>query len=200
MAAAQAAWIIPQTGLIPWAARLAGALGAGFLIAVIEEFFFRGFIYRSLSDNGRRRIFLAYLGTSAFYALVHFVSFEKPFVDATPDTLDALRLAAAPFMSLLKFQQYWPEALGLLLFGLVLNHASVTAGSLYPAIGLHAGCVFYVKSDELFLSFLNTNRLVFASGKFYDGLLGWIFMLLMGLILTAAIRKIQAGKGRGSHG
>ncbi len=197
--AGQAVWIKPETGFIQWGCRLVGALGAAFLIAIIEECFFRGFIYQTLSRRGQRLISLACGITSLFYALVHFVSFEKPFVDSTPGFIDGLRLVAAPFLSLLQFGHYWPEALGLFIFGLVLNHAAVQSCSLYPSIGLHAGCVFYVKTDALFLAFKNGNRLLFSSAKFYDGLLGWFFLSVIGIFLTAAIGRIQAEKARTAH-
>ena len=195
VAAGQAVWNVTGKGPVFWMLRLGAALGAAFLIAFIEEFFFRGAVYRTLSDQGRKRIYLAYGLTSFFYSIVHFVSFKKPFVTAHPGFSDGLRLVAAPFQSLLHFGQYWPEALGLFLFGLVLNHAAAKAGSLYPSIGLHAGCVFYVKTDALFLLFEDKNRFLFASGKFYDGLLGWGFLLLMGILMTAAVRRIRTGKG-----
>ncbi len=188
-AVGQAQWLQPEAAAV--LSKLAAALAAAFLIGFIEEFFFRGFIYQTLR-KWQWPLILSYVLTSLFYALIHFVSFEKPFVDATPTILDGLRLASAPFLSILQFSRYWPEALGLFLFGLVLNHAAVKAGSLYPAIGLHAGCVLYVKTDDLFLLFQEKQRLIYASGKFYDGLLGWVFLILMGVFLTFWIKFYQS--------
>lgn len=194
----QADWIRPEDG-IKVLSKLLAALGAGFLIAIIEEFFFRGFIYKTLR-KWQWPIILSAVGTSAFYSIIHFVSFEKPFVDATPSIIDGLRLVAAPFLSLLQFQRYWPEALGLFLFGLILNHAAVKSGSLYPSIGLHAGCVLYVKTDVLFLLFHEKDRLIYASGKFYDGLLGWFFIIFMGVLLSALIQTRLRSDREGKHG
>ncbi len=199
VATGQAVLMAPQGAFSVWALRFLSALGAAFLIAFIEEFFFRGFVYRSLTQSMRLSALWAYGITSVFYSLVHFVSFEKPYVDTTPNFLDGLRVAGAPLLSLLQLGRYWPEALGLFIFGLVLNRAVVQAGSLYPAIGLHAGCVFYVKTDGLFLSFADHHRLLYASGKFYDGFLGWGFLILIGFFLSAAIGRIQGGKGQVRH-
>jgi len=192
----QADWIRPEG--LQFLSKFFAALGAGFLIAFIEEFFFRGFIYKTLC-KWRWPFVLSVVATSAFYAIIHFVSFEKPFVDSTPTIIDGLRLVAAPFLSLLQFSRYWPEALGLFLFGLILNHVSVKAGSLYPSIGLHAGCVLYVKSDALFLTFYEKERLIYASGKFYDGLLGWGFLIVMGVVLSLLIQGRQAAVKDGKH-
>lgn len=186
VAAGQAAWAHP--GWMSIVARLTAALGSAFLIAVIEEFFFRGFIFKTFC-NWRWHLVLSVLVTSVFYSLVHFVSFEKPFVDSTPTVLDSLRLIAAPIASLFQFSRYWPEAVGLFLFGVVLNLTALRSGSLLASIGLHAGCVFYVKTDDLFLNFYEKNRLLYASGKFYDGILGWVFIVIIGFILWYLIRK-----------
>jgi membrane protease YdiL (CAAX protease family) len=193
----QADWLRPEG--VELLAKLLSALGAGFLIAFIEEFFFRGFIYRTLC-KWRWPLVLSVIATSAFYAIIHFVSFEKPFVDSTPSIVDGLRLVAAPFLSLLQFSRYWPEALGLFLFGIVLNHAAIKSGSLYPSIGLHAGCVLYVKADSLFLTFFEKERIIYASGKFYDGLVGWAFLILMGVVLSILIQARQAAVREGKHG
>lgn len=193
----QADWLRPEG--LKFLSKLFSALGAGLLIAFIEEFFFRGFIYRTLC-KWRWPFVLSVIATSAFYAIIHFVSFEKPFVDATPSIVDGLRLVAAPFLSLLQFSRYWPEALGLFLFGVILNHVAVKAGSLYPSIGLHAGCVLYVKTDDLFLTFYEKERLLYASGKFYDGLLGWGFLIIMGVVLSVLIQVWQSSQRERAHG
>jgi len=194
----QASWLLPDGMTV--LTKVTAALGAGFLIAVIEEFFFRGFIFKTLC-KWQWPFVLSVIGTSAFYAIIHFVSFEKPFVDATPSVLDGLRLVAAPFLSLVQIGRFWPEALGLFIFGLVLNHVSVKSGSLYASIGLHAGCVLYVKADDLFLNFYEKERLIYASGKFYDGLLGWGFLLVIGVILSLLIQVWQSSHAkRSSHG
>jgi len=188
VAVGQADWIAPAGFAL--LSKVLTALGASFLIGVIEEFFFRGFVYRTLR-KWRWSLMLSIVFTSVFYSMIHFVSFDKPFVDSTPTVIDGLRLVAAPFLSLMQFSRYWPEAVGLFLFGLVLNCVAVRSGSLYPSIGLHAGCVLYVKTDVLFLQFHEKERLLYASGKFYDGALGWFFIVVIGLVLTYLLGKTQ---------
>ncbi len=169
---------------------LMAALFSALLIGCIEEFFFRGFVYKTLSSAWGWPVSVSVGVTSVFYSLIHFVSFYKPLVDKTPTWLDSLRLIAAPIVSLGSLHQYWPEAVGLFLFGLVLSRAVLTAGSLFPAIGLHAGCVFFVKMDGSFFKFSEgIQRLYVSSGKFYDGVLGWFFLGLMSVLLQLLLRE-----------
>ena len=133
-----------------WIVKFVLALATALLIGGMEEFFFRGFIFRSLMNLTRNRVLLCVLVTTSFYAIIHFIGMKKIFIDPSPNFIDGLRLIGAPFLSLVQWPKFWPEALGLFLFGLALNSAAYRSGSLYPAIGLHAGCVFFVKMDDSF--------------------------------------------------
>ena len=155
------------------------ALLTGVVVGVIEEFFFRGFIYHWLKTRWNWPCLLSVGVTSIFYSLLHFVSRSRPFIGPHPQFKDSLALMTAPFMSLLMWQELWPHALGLFLFGLVLNFLAIRTGSLYPSIGLHAGCVFFIKSDALFVDFLSKDSLVWAGSVMVDGLVSWIFLLLL---------------------
>lgn len=171
-----------------WVVKFLVAFGTGLLIGVMEEFFFRGFVFRSLMGLSKNRVFLSVLITTAFYAIIHFVGMKKIFVDSSPNFIDGLRLIGAPFLSLAQWPKFWPEALGLFLFGLALNGAAYKSGSLYPAIGLHAGCVFFVKLDDSFLQY-HAERTLFWGGKIlYDGLVGWFFLGAMALILWTTLK------------
>ncbi len=158
---------------------------AGLLIGLIEEFFFRGVIFQAFVYRLKWKLPVSVAVTSFFYSLVHFLSHKKPFVGPEPTWIDSLRLVAAPFQALQHWPEFWPEAAGLFLFGIILNLLVIQTKSLYPAIGLHAGCVFFVKMDGLFVDFLDAqNKIFFGSKKMYDGLIGWLFLLVMGWILS----------------
>ncbi len=171
------------------AGRLAKDLFAAILIGVLEEFFFRGFIYRTFVNRWKWPVITEVLATSAFYSIVHFVSAKKPFVGPDPHFFDALKLVAAPFASLTQWHTFWPGAVGLFIFGLILNHLVIRTGSLYPAIGLHAGAVFFIKSDALLVDSIKAPSLLFGSGKAYDGIMGWGFLLALQVLLCLLIRK-----------
>jgi membrane protease YdiL (CAAX protease family) len=172
-----------------WLYKFAVILPTAFLIGVIEEFFFRGFIYKFFRERVRWNAVTAVVVTSIFYSLIHFVSEKKPFIGPDPNFKDALTLATAPFLSLAEWQTYWRDAVGLFCFGLVLNRMAIRTASLYLSIGLHAGCVFFVKLDGLFVEFLNNHPFLWGSAKMYDGLIGWGFLLLMGVFLEFALNR-----------
>lgn len=149
-------------------------LATAFMIGLIEEFFFRGFVFNTLKEKFRWNLPLNLLMTNLFYAIIHFVSFQKPFIGPDPDWHDSLKLILYPFFQLAYFPSYWNEALGLFIFGILLTFIVVRTGSLYPAIALHAGCVFFIKTDGLLMHFTNQNVIFYSSSKMYDGFLGWL--------------------------
>ncbi len=177
-------------GQARWAPRLEAGLlvfsffknmTAAVLIGFIEEFFFRGFIFSTLKNRLGLGLGVSFVATSLFYSLIHFVSGESPFVGPDPTFWDSLRLMSAPFSSLLNWRPIWTGAVGLFLFGLILNGLFLRTQSLYPSIGLHAGCVFFVKMDSLFVDFLGKAPLWWGSSQIYDGVIGWVFLGLLGL-------------------
>ncbi|MDD5227097.1 MAG: CPBP family intramembrane metalloprotease, partial [Candidatus Omnitrophica bacterium] len=176
-----------------WILKFVLALGTALLIGTMEEFFFRGFVFRSLMHLSKSRVFLSVLVTTSFYALIHFIGMKKIFVDSDPNFLDGLRLIGAPFLSLAQWPQFWPEAAGLFLFGLALNGAACRSGSLYPAIGLHAGCVFYVKLDDSFLQFHADRTFFWGSKVLYDGLVGWLFLGAIALVMWTMLKPSNSG-------
>ena len=175
-----------------WVYKFASCLGGGLLIGIMEEFFFRGFIFTTLRDKMfRGSVPLAMVVTSLFYAAIHFVSIRKPVISQAPGFMDSLKMIVAPIQSFADWQAVWPAAIGLFLFGMVLNYCAVRTRSLYASIGLHAGAVFFVRVIGLFVVFLEKNVLFWSTKKVYDGALGWIFLLLIGWILSKLLRKAE---------
>ena len=173
-----------------WVYKFVSCIGGGLLIAVMEEFFFRGFIFTSLRDKVfRGSVPFAMIVTSLFYAAIHFVNIRKPVISQDPGFMDSLKMIAAPIQSFADWQVVWPAAIGLFLFGMVLNYCAVRTRSLYPSIGLHAGAVFFVRVIGLFIAFLEKNVLFWSTKKVYDGALGWIFLLLIGWVLNRLLKK-----------
>lgn len=172
-----------------WALRIAKDLSAAVLIACVEETFFRGFVFTKLKNVFRGRIAVPVLITSFFYSLVHFISDKKPFIGPDPQFWDSIRLMTAPFSSLAEWPSFWPAAAGLFLFGIVLNAVSIRTGSLYAPIGLHAGCVFFVKLDGLFADSFNTPGLLWGTTKMYDGIMGWVFLAVLGFVLSVFLKN-----------
>lgn len=183
-----ARFVVPSFSAAEWGSKLLLAFFTGLLIGVIEEFFFRGFVFRQLQGILKGCVVPAVLVTSVFYGLIHFIGMKKIFVGPDPGFSDGLKLIAAPFISLMDWPNFWPEAVGLFLFGIALNSAVCRTGSLYPSIGLHAGCVFFIRLDDLFLKFQGPKTLFWGSKIVYDGMVGWAFLALLAIILYKGLR------------
>ena len=183
-----ARFVIPSLSLMDWVSKVSLALATGLLIGVIEEFFFRGFIFRFLQKAFKNRVLMAVLVTCVFYSLIHFIGMKKIFIGPDPDFIDGLKLIGAPLMSLAEWPRFWPEAVGLFLFGFALNTAAYKSGSLYPSIGLHAGCVFFIRLDDLFIKFQGERTMFWGSKLAYDGVIGWVFLMLLACILYRTLR------------
>jgi len=182
-----------------WIVKFSLALMTALLIGAMEEFFFRGFIFRSLMHLLKNRVFLSVILTTSFYAIIHFIGTKKIFVDSSPNFIDGLRLVGAPFLSLAQWPKFWPEAVGLFLFGLALNGAAYRSGSLYPAIGFHAGCVFFVRLDDAFLQFHTDRTWFWGSKVLYDGFMGWLFLGITALVLWIALKPPSFASARHDH-
>ena len=183
-----ARWSVQDLNFFLWVWAFVKAIFSALLIGLIEEFFFRGFVLLSLSDRFRWGVLISILMTNVFYSSLHFINIEKPLIGPDPTFYDSLRWMAAPFASFAHFDRFWPAAVGLFIFGLILTDLFLRTRSLYPSIGLHAGCVFFIKVDGLFVDFLsNNNTLVYGSAKAYDGMIGWAALLLLWGFLRLAV-------------
>jgi len=173
-----------------WLYKIFGGIAGAFLIGIVEEFFFRGFIFTSLRDKVLRGSpWIAMVATSLFYASLHFVSIRKPVISSDPGFVDGLKMIAAPLRSFANWQSVWPAFIGLFLFGMILNGCVVRTRSLYASIGVHAGAVLFIKMVGLFIAFQEANVFFWSTKKVYDGVLGWIFLCLVGMILSKFLKK-----------
>jgi len=188
-------FVIPEFAVSEWIGKISLALFTGLLIGVIEEFFFRGFIFRELERILKGRVLIAILITSVFYSVIHFIGMKKLLIGPDPGFLDGLKLIGAPFLSFLDWPRFWPEAVGLFFFGLALNAAVFKTGSLYPAIGLHAGCVFFIRLDDLFVKFQGERTFLWGSKVVYDGLLGWLLLVCLTVFLYKTLKPDSDASG-----
>jgi len=113
------------------------------VIAVLEEGFFRAFLFGGMSDEfGTTGALVA---SAAIYAMAHLVRAPAHFNVATLQPGVGLRTLG---MSLTQFSQpssALPTLLGLFLLGIVLAEAFVMTGTVYFSAGLHAGFVIGAK-------------------------------------------------------
>ena len=121
------------------------ALAAASVIAVLEEFFFRGILMGLVLRTAKPLPTL--VGVSVFFALVHFMSPPKEAM--LPD--DAVTWTsgfwmAGQMLGALANPVFLATSFGILIVvGLILGQARLRTGGLWLSIGLHAGWVFGVK-------------------------------------------------------
>lgn len=159
---------------------IASALLTAVVVGITEEFFFRGYLYLSL-----KKILPAagsLVGTNVVYSAVHFMKSGRPLIEGAPTWWDSFRVMAASFSEFVQFGNFWPAFVGLFIFGLILSFAFSRTRTLYLSIGLHAGAVFFLKLTSKWFEFnLSFSTLIYGGKGFYSGLLGWVFIGLIGL-------------------
>jgi membrane protease YdiL (CAAX protease family) len=128
------------------------ALLAGLILGFVEEVIFRGMILR-ICYTATRRPWLALAAMSAFFAYTHFKVPTSVWLHVTPGVHGDTGFFVAFWTTfgisenfdLAQFTALW-------LLGLVLGALTLRTGSLWPAIGLHAGLVtamFFYRGNGL---------------------------------------------------
>ncbi|MBI4527482.1 MAG: CPBP family intramembrane metalloprotease [Deltaproteobacteria bacterium] len=169
--------------------RILKALLAAITVGFLEEFFFRGMIFKGLREDWH--LPGALIVTNVFYSAIHFVRpFEKkPLSGIEPWAgLHYLIHSFEPFLDL---SAVLPGIFGLFLIGAVLSYAFLRTGSLYLSIGLHAGWVFGLKSLRVFGDYRRAELgwlFGFSEPKLVSGVAGWAGILLVGLFVHAVTR------------
>jgi len=181
-------WHVQETDWGHWVGFFLKGLGAGFLIGTLEEFFFRGFLFLTLTELWTRKAGL--IVTNLIYALVHFFPKGGPLLGPEPTAADSFRILGAVVLTWFR-PEILPALFGLFLFGLLLSFVFLRTGSLFPAIGVHAGAVFTLKLNRRFLPELSQKMGMLSGSKnLYDGIAG---------LLILALALLWLGKGRGQR-
>ena len=185
-------WKLAEKDIWHWIGFYFKAFGAGALIGVIEEFFFRGFLFLMLKDLWNRPASLVV--TNFIYALVHFFPKTHTFVGPQPVIEDSFRiLIGAVTPSSQAFLQMLAPMAGLFLFGLILSFLFVRTGSLYASIGTHAGAIFGLKMNRRFFPEISDKMGIWSGTKnLYDGIAGLVFLALVTLVMGTLVRRRTA--------
>ncbi|TGL75674.1 CPBP family intramembrane glutamic endopeptidase [Leptospira jelokensis] len=124
-----------------------------FVIGFVEELFFRGYLLQSfVTEWGEKK---AAIITSLFFSLTHFI---RPITD---------------ILVLL------PEMIGLFFVGYALSYAWIYTRSLYLPIGIHAGWVYVVKMQKMFVDPVPHDLHWFFGGdRLVTGAVAWMFMFM----------------------
>lgn len=136
-----------------WESAAGAAIGSAFVVAVLEEFLFRGAFYGAV----RRTLsaWPALLGVAALFAVIHFLKLRGPDEKAVEAAVQAaggvgwgtgfmiLKQMLGNLADPMLLAEEFATLFGL---GILLGWARLRTGSLWLAIGLHAGIVFMAKT------------------------------------------------------
>jgi membrane protease YdiL (CAAX protease family) len=147
----------------------------------------RGNIFQgvySSESNERYAQGIGDIGHECFFAIVHFFKVEVMFEPSGFAPLAGFKVLAYFFQPLLNPIQIMPGFVGLFLAGVVLSYAYIWSDSLYMSIGIHAGLIFAIKGESVFLDRLGiVAPWFFGDGNVVTGVFGWIMLLCVLVIL-----------------
>src|SRR5487761_1159881 len=180
MGAARGGAIARAGGLLP------KYLAAAIVIGILEEAFFRAFLFGGMcEDFGRTGALIA---SSAIYALAHLVRSPAHFYIAGLDLTAGLRTLAGSGAQFADPATALPTLFGLFLLGIVLAQAYIATGSVYFSIGLHSG---FVLGSKLWPKMISERAILpgwlagWGHQPLISGAAAWIAALAIFAILTA---------------
>ncbi|MEM7166417.1 MAG: type II CAAX endopeptidase family protein [Planctomycetota bacterium] len=166
----------------PIAAKFLSYAMSGLCVGLIEEWVFRGLMWRRLS--ARIGLIWGAISVSAIYSWVHFLRPPKvPSVDPTMADVVAvyqtiLQKLVGPIVT--PTLQAWSQFVGLFLFGVLLIVLVQRSGRLAAAIGVHAAVVFFLKGDGKIIHYRHRDYdWILGSRHYYDGVIAWGVLLLI---------------------
>lgn len=155
--------------------RLVRYLAAGFLIAILEEWFFRGWLgeFAQRKHGPRLAVILPCLG----YAVVH--AFRPTVLDqpVSHDAAGALEALRGWFAFMFDLSAFGPALVGLFCFALMLTALYRRSGSLWPSIGAHAAGILVLFSYGAATQ-RDPARTWAGTRLLYDGPVVWAILLL----------------------
>ena len=165
----------------PLASALAAAVGTALLVSVLEEVMFRGVVFGAL-----RQIYhwtIALVASSGLYSILHF--FQSPPLTGDVTWNSGLKFLPLMFRGFIDPTLLVPGFFVLLVAGAVLAVTYERRGTIFFAIGLHAGWIFCLKSYGA-LTRLGPahNEVLWGSRKVTDGwMAGAVLLLTLGCAL-----------------
>lgn len=163
---------------------LVTGLVAGLLVAIVEETFFRGLMFRAVSRASG--LALAVAGTSLLYSAIHFLARAR--MPASEIGWDSgFTLLGAAFTRFADPAAFADAFIALVLVGVLLALVRARTGAIAAGIGLHMGWICVIKTTTFATGPVADAPWGFLVGSL-DGYTGWLvagWALLMILIARA---------------
>jgi hypothetical protein len=154
------------------------ALVGGLLVGVLEETFFRGALYGAI----RRRdgVFPALVWSALLYAVLHMMKPGDLPAGVPFDASGAQTMVAGVFLDVFQWRNLDSLA-ALFAVGVFLGLVRERTGHIGWCIGLHAGWVLVIQATRALTDGNPDSPLAFLIGD-YDGMIGWLAMVWVGLL------------------
>ena len=174
----------PEFGLSQLAGAVAEGALVGLVVAVVEETFFRGLMYRAIE---RESGFAAAAACTALvYASIHFFARVKiPAEDVAWDS--GFRLLGGALANLSQPLSIIDSFVTLTLVGLLLALVRRRTGAIAACIGLHMGWVWVIKSTLAVSREVEPSAYAHLVSRF-DGYTGWLVAAWAALLILVARR------------
>lgn len=178
------------------ASRMLGYLAAGLAVGLIEESLFRGGLCLSLRGLALRKLCAVVMAGSLFFALAHFPAARNLPGEVGWDA--GWHIWGDLLVQLTDPRELLQRFVGLFLVGLALCILALRTGSLWPAIGLHAGWVTGIKCINRASDATPRAESLWWGGHPLDGVFAWIFLIgLILLIFRFAGGRVSASRSTG---
>jgi len=165
----------------------------GMLVALLEEYIFRGLIFFSLA--GRWGWMRAAVFCSLIFSSLHFLEGRGIEKFDTQTWWSGFLICGTLLSNMANEFTLFPDAVGLFLIGMILCYAAHKTNNLWYAVGLHGGWVFYSKFIWSLVSDPQTiSEFYIGGGRLFNGVIPMTSMLLI-FPITLWLAKKQMIKG-----
>lgn len=172
----------PEFGMPLLAGAVAEGAAIGLVVAVIEETFFRGLMYRAVDRESG--FAAAAWCTALVYASIHFFARVKiPAEDVGWDS--GFHLLGGALANLARPLTILDSFVSLTLVGLLLAQVRRQTGAIAACIGLHMGWVWVIKTTLAIGHEVEPASLSFLVSRF-DGYTGWLVAAWALLLIVVA--------------
>jgi CAAX protease family protein len=172
----------PEFGVGALAEAVAAGLAAGLGVAVVEETFFRGVMYRAVERESG--FALAACATTLVYAAIHFFARSK--IPADEVAMDSgLRLLGGSLENFANPLPVLDSFLTLVIVGLMLAFVRRRTGAVAAPIGLHMGWVAVMKAT-IVTTRVNEDAAASFLVNPFDGYTGWLVAAWAALLFGIA--------------
>jgi len=172
----------PDFGTAALLEAAAAGVAAGLVVALLEETFFRGLMFRAVSREAGA-LFAAW-ATALIYSAVHFLASARIPADELGWT-SGLELLASALANYARPAAIADSFVTLVLVGLLLALVRARTGAIAAGIGLHMGWVAVIKTTTSVTAPADDSRWSFLVGTF-DGYTGWLVAGWAALLVVVA--------------